>query len=150
MWGNCNTTFLIFCEKKPIYIYISVLILCILQVLYLILFYLSENHTEKLMDVSALCVFQTLLSQDGQKVFFRSSYFCNCFSFQVLAINLQKISVLSFLIATSLFGWAIKQVTNVIQVRTWYIYARYFRWWWGTVDKSYVIWTHIDHPTLQP
>ncbi|RYR64196.1 hypothetical protein Ahy_A03g010322 [Arachis hypogaea] len=56
------------------------------EVLYLILFYLSENHTEKLMDV--------------------------------LATNLQKISILSFLIATSLVGCTIKQLTNVIQLKT--------------------------------
>ncbi|CAL0304274.1 unnamed protein product [Lupinus luteus] len=56
------------------------------EVLYLILFYLAENHTEKLMDV--------------------------------LKINLQKISILSVLIATSLFGWAIKQIINIIQMKT--------------------------------
>ncbi|KAL4331488.1 hypothetical protein AHAS_Ahas13G0505100 [Arachis hypogaea] len=56
------------------------------EVLYLILFYLSENHTEKLTDV--------------------------------LATNLQKISILSFLIATSLVGCTIKQLTNVIQLKT--------------------------------
>ncbi|KAE9616468.1 hypothetical protein Lal_00035201 [Lupinus albus] len=56
------------------------------EVLYLILFYLAENQTEKLMDV--------------------------------LTINLQKISILSVLIATSLFGWAIKQVINIIQMKT--------------------------------
>ncbi|KAK7250739.1 hypothetical protein RIF29_33374 [Crotalaria pallida] len=56
------------------------------EVLYLILFYLAENQTEKLMDV--------------------------------LAINLQKASILSFLIAASVFGWSIKQVINVIQMKT--------------------------------
>ncbi|KAK7312262.1 hypothetical protein VNO77_36012 [Canavalia gladiata] len=56
------------------------------EVLYLILFYLSENETEKLVDV--------------------------------LSSNLQKISLLSFLIGTSLFGWAVKQVVNIIQMKT--------------------------------
>jgi len=46
-----------------------------------------------------------------------SSQFLNCFYFQVISNNLQKISLLSLLIGTSLFGWAVKQIINVIQVR---------------------------------
>ncbi|KAF7810777.1 putative CDP-diacylglycerol--inositol 3-phosphatidyltransferase 2 [Senna tora] len=56
------------------------------EVLYLLLFFLSENQTEKLMDV--------------------------------LASSFQKISVVSFLLATTLFGWAIKQIVNIIQMKT--------------------------------
>ncbi|KAK4285320.1 hypothetical protein QN277_002032 [Acacia crassicarpa] len=56
------------------------------EVLYLILFLMSENQTDKLMDVLASC--------------------------------LQKISIVSFLVGTSLFGWAIKQVVNIIQMKT--------------------------------
>ncbi|KAK4284860.1 hypothetical protein QN277_001638 [Acacia crassicarpa] len=56
------------------------------EVLYLILFLLSENQTDKLVDV--------------------------------LASSLQKMSIISFLVGISLFGWAIKQVVNIIQMKT--------------------------------
>ncbi|TKY67649.1 CDP-diacylglycerol--inositol 3-phosphatidyltransferase 2 [Spatholobus suberectus] len=56
------------------------------EVLYLILFYLSENQTEKLMDV--------------------------------ISSNLPKISLLSLLMGTSIFGWAVKQIVNFIQMKT--------------------------------
>ncbi|KAH1224215.1 CDP-diacylglycerol--inositol 3-phosphatidyltransferase 1 [Glycine soja] len=59
---------------------------CEASVLYLILFYLAENQTEKLVDV--------------------------------ISSNLQKISFLSLLMGTSLFGWAVKQIINVIQMKT--------------------------------
>ncbi|XP_057456538.1 CDP-diacylglycerol--inositol 3-phosphatidyltransferase 1-like [Lotus japonicus] len=36
----------------------------------------------------------------------------------VVSSNLQKISLISFLIGTTLFGWATKQVINVIQMKT--------------------------------
>lgn len=36
----------------------------------------------------------------------------------VLSSNLQKITLISFLIGTSLFGWATKQIINVIQMKT--------------------------------
>ncbi|CAJ2656582.1 probable CDP-diacylglycerol--inositol 3-phosphatidyltransferase 2 isoform X2 [Trifolium pratense] len=36
----------------------------------------------------------------------------------VLSSNLQKITLVSFLIGTSLFGWATKQIINVIQMKT--------------------------------
>ncbi|BAT91032.1 hypothetical protein VIGAN_06233400 [Vigna angularis var. angularis] len=54
------------------------------EVIYLVLFYLAENQTEKLVDV--------------------------------ISNNLKKMSLLSLLIGTSLFGWAVKQIINVIQV----------------------------------
>lgn len=56
------------------------------EVLYLILFHLSENQSEKLVDV--------------------------------VSSNLQKISLLSLLLGTSIFGWAVKQIVNVIQMKT--------------------------------
>ncbi|XP_028192372.1 probable CDP-diacylglycerol--inositol 3-phosphatidyltransferase 2 isoform X3 [Glycine soja] len=56
------------------------------EVLYLILFYLVENQTQKLVDV--------------------------------ISSNLQKISLLSLLMGSSLFGWAVKQIINVIQMKT--------------------------------
>ncbi|KAI4297771.1 hypothetical protein L6164_037639 [Bauhinia variegata] len=56
------------------------------EVLYLILFFISENQSESLIDV--------------------------------ISNNLQKMSIISVLIATSLFGWAIKQVVNIIQMKT--------------------------------
>ncbi|KAL5129897.1 CDP-diacylglycerol--inositol 3-phosphatidyltransferase 1 [Glycine soja] len=59
---------------------------CEASVLYLILFYLVENQTQKLVDV--------------------------------ISSNLQKISLLSLLMGSSLFGWAAKQIINVIQMKT--------------------------------
>lgn len=56
------------------------------EVLYLILFHLSENQSEKLVDV--------------------------------VSSNLQKISLLALLLGTSIFGWAVKQIVNVIQMKT--------------------------------
>ncbi|XP_014493211.1 probable CDP-diacylglycerol--inositol 3-phosphatidyltransferase 2 [Vigna radiata var. radiata] len=56
------------------------------EVIYLVLFYLAENQTEKLVDV--------------------------------ISNNLKKMSLLSLLIGTSLFGWAVKQIINVIQMKT--------------------------------
>ncbi|CAJ2679493.1 unnamed protein product [Trifolium pratense] len=41
-----------------------------------------------------------------------------CVSCEVLSSNLQKITLISFLIGTSLFGWATKQIINVIQMKT--------------------------------
>ncbi|RDX65497.1 CDP-diacylglycerol--inositol 3-phosphatidyltransferase 1, partial [Mucuna pruriens] len=63
------------------------------EVLYLILFYLSENQTEKLVDV--------------------------------ISSNLQKISLISLLMGTSIFGWAVKQIVNVIQEDDWLIVNLY-------------------------
>ncbi|CAJ1933702.1 unnamed protein product [Sphenostylis stenocarpa] len=36
----------------------------------------------------------------------------------VISSNLQKTSLLSFLLGTTLFGWAVKQIVNVIQMKT--------------------------------
>ena len=77
--------------------------------LYIILFLVAKNKTENLIEVSGggFCTPELI-----SKLF----WFLNVFLSQVLMGLAHHITPLSVLVGLSLFGWAVKQAINCIQV----------------------------------